>query len=107
MYRINVYVPLDYADTVKQAMFDAGAGRIGLYEHCCWQTLGHGQFRPLAGNQAFIGETGQLETLEELKIEMVCEARFIKAVITQMKKAHPYEEPAYDVYQALVLDDFN
>jgi hypothetical protein len=105
MYRINVYVPLDYAEAVKHAMFNAGAGRIGLYEHCCWQTLGQGQFKPLDGNQAFIGETGRLEKVKELKIEMVCEAQYIKTVIVALKAAHPYEEPAYDIYQALTLDD--
>lgn len=105
MYRINVYVPLDYAEQVKQAMFTAGAGRIGLYEHCCWQTQGQGQFKPLAGSDAFIGQVDQLETVDELKIEMVCEASVIKAVMKAMITAHPYEEPAYDIYQALTLDD--
>lgn len=107
MYRINVYVPLDHAQSLKQAMFDAGAGRIGLYEHCCWQSQGVGQFKPLADSQAFIGTVGQLEQLEELKIEMVCDAQCIKAVLSALIKAHPYEEPAYDVYQALTLEDFN
>jgi len=105
MYRINVYVPEDYAEQVKQAMFAAGAGRIGLYEHCCWQTQGHGQFKPLAGSDAFIGQVNQLETVAELKIEMVCEAECIKAVVQAMIAAHPYEEPAYDVYQAFTLND--
>lgn len=105
MYRINVYVPEDYAEPVKLAMFAAGAGRIGLYEHCCWQTQGQGQFKPLAGSDAFIGKVNQLEMVAELKIEMVCEAECIKAVVQAMIAAHPYEEPAYDVYQALTLND--
>jgi len=101
MYRINFYVPLDHAESVKKAMFEAGAGRIGLYEHCCWQTLGQGQFKPMQGADAFIGEVGQLETVEELKIEMVCDDANIKAVMAALKAAHPYEEPAYDVYQPI------
>lgn len=101
MYRINIYVSLDHAQIVKQAMFDAGAGRIGLYEHCCWQTQGQGQFQPMQGSNAFIGEVGELEVVNELKIEMVCEDHCIKAVMAAMKAAHPYEEPAYDVYQPL------
>ena len=105
MYRINVYVPKDYADVVKAAMFAAGAGRIGLYEHCCWQTFGQGQFKPLAGSNAFVGEVNQLETVDELKIEMVCEATYIRNALKAMIQAHPYEEPAYDVYQGLTLDD--
>jgi hypothetical protein len=105
MYRINVYVPLEHAQSLKQAMFEAGAGRIGLYEHCCWQSKGVGQFKPLADSQAFIGSVGELEKVDELKIEMVCEARYVKAVVTALIEAHPYEEPAYDIYQALTLDD--
>ncbi|MFT5594635.1 MAG: hypothetical protein ACI8SR_003027 [Oceanicoccus sp.] len=73
MYRINVYVPQDHAEVVKLAMFAAGAGRIGLYEHCCWQTIGQGQFKPLSGSNAFIGVVDKLEQVAELKIEMVCE----------------------------------
>lgn len=105
MYRINVYVPLKHAQPLKQAMFDAGAGRIGLYEHCCWQSQGVGQFKPLSGSQAFIGSVGELEQVDELKIEMVCEAHCIKSVVVAMIEAHPYEEPAYDIYQALTLND--
>lgn len=107
MYRINVYVPQDHAEEVKQAMFDAGAGRIGLYEHCCWQTTGQGQFKPLAGSQAFIGTVDKLEQVTELKIEMVCDRQYIRAVVLAMQTAHPYEEPAYDIYQATTLDDLN
>lgn len=107
MYRINVYVPLEHAQSVKLAMFAAGAGRIGLYEHCCWQTLGTGQFKPLAGSQAFMGDVGKLETVDELKLEMVCDEQFIKQALAAMKQAHPYEEPAYDVYKALTLDDLS
>ena len=107
MYRINVYVPSNYAEKVKLAMFNAGAGRIGLYEHCCWQTTGSGQFKPLVGSDAFIGEVDKLEILEELKIEMVCDTQCIKAVLAAMQAAHPYEEPAYDIYQALTMNDLN
>ena len=66
-----------------------------------------GQFKPLAGSQAFIGEVGQLETVDEFKLEMVCEAQFIKQVLAALKAAHPYEEPAYDVYKALTLEELN
>lgn len=104
MYRINFYVPIEH---VKSAMFAAGAGRIGLYEQCCFEYRGQGQFKPLSGSDAFIGEVGQLETVEELKIEMVCEQSLIKQVLQAMIKAHPYEEPAYDVYKAKTLADFS
>lgn len=101
MLRINVYIPESHLEPVKRAMFDAGAGRIGNYDSCCWQTKGTGQFRPLEGNNAFIGETGRVEQVEEYKVELVCEEANVPAVLAAMKQAHPYEEPAYDVYQPL------
>ena len=82
-------------------MFDAGAGRIGLYDQCCWQVEGLGQFRPLEGNQAFVGETNQLEVLTEYKVEMVCDKTLIKDVLAAMHLAHPYEEVAYDISLAI------
>jgi len=70
---------------------------MGDYDCCCWQTLGSGQFRPLENSNPFIGEKGQIERVNEYKVEMVCDEEHIKAVITALKKAHPYEEPAFDV----------
>lgn len=103
MYKLCVYIPSDYLEQVKSALFDAGAGTVGQYDQCCWQTLGSGQFRPLAGSQPFLGNTHQLETVEEFKVEMVVKDALIKTVIAHMKQAHPYEEPAYDVWP---LSDF-
>lgn len=105
MYRINVYIPESHLEQVKHAMFEAGAGRMGHYDSCCWQVKGQGQFRPLEGNQAFIGTTGQVESVQEYKVEMVCPSMVIRQVIKSMIKAHPYEEPAYDIYRGLKLDD--
>jgi hypothetical protein len=99
MYKLCVYIPAAQLETVKEAMFAAGAGKIGHYDNCCWQVLGEGQFRPLAGSQPFIGEQGLVETVGEYKVELVCEDRFIQVVLMAMKQAHPYEEPAYDVWQ--------
>ncbi|MFT6153422.1 MAG: hypothetical protein ACJA0E_001764 [Bermanella sp.] len=101
MYRINVYIPESHLEVVKTAMFNAGAGRMGNYEHCCWQIQGQGQFRPLAGSNAFIGKQGSSETVDEFKVELVCESAVLSLVITAMKQVHPYEEPAYDVYQPI------
>ena len=89
------YVPAADAETVKQALFDAGAGRIGRYEHCCWQTTGSGQFRPLPGSDPTIGRHGELETVEELRIEMVVPESLAASVITALRRAHPYETPAF------------
>jgi len=99
MYKLCFYVPESHAEEVKAAAFAAGAGRIGDYDSCCWQVLGQGQFRPLEGSQPYIGQTGAVETVPEFRVEMVCEAQFIKAAVAAMIAAHPYEEPAWDVVQ--------
>jgi hypothetical protein len=101
MYRINVYIPESHLEQVKMAMFNAGAGRIGNYDQCCWQVKGLGQFRPLTGSNAFIGKLGEVEVVDEFKVELVCESAVLSLVIVAMKQAHPYEEPAYDVYQPI------
>ena len=97
MYLLSFYVPPDQADQVKEAMFAAGAGRIGAYEYCAWQTLGRGQFRPLAGSNPFIGQKDKLDFVDEAKVEMVCSDDVIKPVMEALRAAHPYETPAYAV----------
>ena len=99
MYKPCVYIPESHLEQVKTALFEAGAGKIGDYDSCSWQVLGQGQFRPLAGSQPYIGQQGVVETVSEYKVEMVCEDRLIKTVIKVLKEAHPYEEPAFDVWQ--------
>ncbi|MFV1873039.1 MAG: NGG1p interacting factor NIF3 [Oleiphilus sp.] len=97
MYKFSFFVPLAFSDKVKQAVFDAGAGRLGDYAECSWETLGTGQFKPLENSQPFIGKQKHLERVQELKVEMVCEEECIRTVIDAFKQAHPYEEPAYEV----------
>ena len=97
MFKLCCYIPESHVETVKTALFEAGAGRIGNYEHCAWQVLGQGQFRPLAGSQPFIGTQDSLETVAEYRVEMVCADQFIARVIDALRQAHPYEEPAFDV----------
>ena len=99
MYKLCVFVPEHAADQVKQAMFEAGAGKIGDYDSCCWQVKGQGQFRPLAGSSPTIGRLDQLETVDEFRIEMVCADEYIEDAVAALKKSHPYEEPAYDVWK--------
>lgn len=103
MYKICFYVPESDAELVKMTMFHAGAGKIGNYDCCSFETFGIGQFRPLPGSNPFIGLVGELEKVRELRIEMVCEDAVIKEVILAMKKNHPYEMPAYDI---TILVDF-
>ncbi|MDX2165218.1 MAG: NGG1p interacting factor NIF3 [Gammaproteobacteria bacterium] len=97
MLQIYFYVPESHLEIVKNAMFEAGAGKIGNYGHCSWQVLGQGQFKPLEGSEYFIGEMGKVGKIPEYKVEMVCDHDHIGAVIDALKKAHPYEEPAYQV----------
>ncbi|MDG6777666.1 YqfO family protein [Thiomicrorhabdus sp. zzn3] len=99
MFKLNVFIPETHLEVVKQALFDAGAGKIGNYDACSWQVKGEGQFRPLEGSQPFIGHQHQIETVTEYKVEMVCDATRIAEVIRALIQAHPYEEPAYEVYQ--------
>jgi hypothetical protein len=99
MYKLAFFVPVAEAEAVKEAVFATGAGRIGNYEACCFQTRGTGQFRPLAGADPHIGQVGELEHVEELKVELVCEDSLIHAAVAALKLAHPYEEPAYEVWR--------
>ena len=95
--KIEFYVPESHLETVKYAMFEAGAGRVGNYDCCAWQTAGEGQFRPLEGSRPFLGEQGSVETVPEYKVEMVCSGDLVAAVVAAMKAAHPYEEVAFSV----------
>ena len=99
MYKLCVYIPTSHLQQVKTAMFEAGAGQIGHYDSCCWQSLGKGQFRPLKGSQPYIGQTGKVEMVDEYKVELVIKDSLVRQVLTNMKQAHPYEEPAYDIWQ--------
>lgn len=103
MYKLSFFVPDSHVDGVKGAVFAAGGGRIGAYDHCAWQVLGHGQFRPLEGSQPFIGEAGQVEQVEEWKVELVVADELIVAVVAALKLSHPYETPAYEVVR---LEEF-
>ena len=82
-------------DVVKEAMFEAGAGKFGGYERCAFQIKGQGQFRPLPGSQPYLGTPNQDAFVEEVKVEMVCEEAALKKALDALKKAHPYEQPAY------------
>lgn len=97
MYKISVYIPSDYLEQVKLAMFEQGGGRLGNYDNCAWQVLGQGQFRPLAQSNPFLGQEGSIEILEEYLVEMICDEKSIKPVIQALKKSHPYEEPAFSI----------
>lgn len=96
--KIAVFVPLEHAEKVRNAMFEAGAGRLGDYNSCSFNTPGQGTFK--AGNSAnpFVGSIGELHTENELRVEAICEKQDLSRIIHAMVQSHPYEEVAYDVY---------
>lgn len=97
---LAVYVPESHRNSLKQALFQAGAGKIGNYDSCCWETEGTGQFRPLPGSHPFLGTQDRVEHTPEWKIELVVPADRIEAVIAALKRAHPYETPAFHYFPA-------
>ncbi|KPM80968.1 hypothetical protein [Cobetia sp. UCD-24C] len=99
MYKLAFFVPMNDAEHVKEAVFATGAGRIGDYEACCFETRGTGQFRPLASANPHIGTCGTLERVTELKIELVCDDSLIAAAVAALRDAHPYEEVAFDCWR--------
>lgn len=103
--KIVVFVPLNSVKTVLKAMGDAGAGVIGNYTHCSASSRSIGRFLPMKGANPAIGEVGKFEEVEEERIEMVCPKDKAKEVITAMKKVHPYEEVAFDIYPLINEND--
>lgn len=99
MYQIGVYVPESHAEEVRLKMFEAGAGKLGLYDRCSFEYRGIGQFRPLPGSHPYLGSEAVVEKVPELKIEMVCKKEFLQDAISALKASHPYETPAYYVIE--------
>ena len=97
-YKLIVYVPVTHAKAVRQAIGEAGGGKLGNYSFCSFSSKGTGRFKPEQGANPAIGQVGKLEEVEEERVEVTCNADVLDAVITAMKRAHPYEEVAYDVY---------
>ena len=99
--KLVVFVPADALDAVRDAVFEAGAGRIGEYERCSWYTEGTGTF--FAGEAAAptVGERGREEHVAEVRLETVFPEERHDAVVAALRAAHPYEEPAFDVYALL------
>ena len=94
-YKLEIYVPAAAADRVKAAVTAAGAGRLGNYDSCIWETAGTGQFRPLAGSRPYLGTAGNVECVPEIKLETMCAAAELRAVIAALRDSHPYETPAF------------
>ncbi|SFN23423.1 Nif3-like dinuclear metal center hexameric protein [Marinobacter pelagius] len=103
MYKMCYFVPESHLEQTKQALFTAGAGRIGDYDSCAWQCKGQGQFRPLEGSDPYLGSQGEVEVVDEFKVELVCEDSLIHDALKALKQTHPYEEPAYEIFR---IEDF-
>ena len=103
-YKLVIYVPSSHADILRKVIGDAGAGKIGNYTHCTFTMKGVGRFLPVEDANPTIGEVGKMEATEEERIETVCEAAVLRDVLAAIKRVHPYEEPATDVYPVEVIE---
>ena len=97
-YKLVVYVPVENADAVRKAIGEVGGGKIGNYSFCSFTTKGDGRFKPEDGANPHIGVVGELGSVEEERIEVTLDAQIVGNVIAAMKRVHPYEEVAYDLY---------
>src|SRR3989344_5938253 len=98
-YKLVVYVPISHADQVREAIGKADGGKLGKYSFCSFSSRGTGRFKPEEGAHPYIGKVGELESVEEERIEVtIFNADIVENVIAAMKKVHPYEEVAYDLY---------
>ncbi|MCR9173651.1 MAG: Nif3-like dinuclear metal center hexameric protein [bacterium] len=99
--KLICYIPHDHVTAVSQAMFDAGAGKIGDYDECGFATSGEGSFRPNESAKPFIGASEERSTVKETKFEVVCSTHSVHQVVQAMISAHPYEEVAYEIFPML------
>lgn len=96
--KVAAFVPTSHAEAVRDAMTQAGAGQLGDYSACTFSTPGQGTFQPEEGAHPFLGQVGQLERADEVRLEMICPPECLDRVVAAMREAHPYELPAYDVF---------
>jgi len=97
LHKLVVLCPNDFAEQVAQALFDAGAGKIGNYSECSYESLGTGAFKPNKNSNPTIGTIGEREKVAETKLEIICSSHSLNQVVSAMQAAHPYEEVAYDL----------
>lgn len=97
LYKLITYVPESHTELVRKSLFEAGAGQIGRYSECSFSSSGVGTFLPGEGSEPFVGEPGNRHAEAEQRLEVLVTAHGLNAALQHLKKAHPYEEPAYDV----------
>jgi dinuclear metal center YbgI/SA1388 family protein len=98
-YKLNIFVPETHLDAVSEAIFQAGGGIIGEYSHCAFRLKGTGSFKGSDNSDPALGEKGKYETVEEIKLETLVDAWKLSSIMNAVKKVHPYEEVAYDVFK--------
>ena len=98
-YKLVVTVPLDHANAVREAIGQAGGGKLGNYSFCSFSTRGVGRFLSAEGAHPAIGEVGSLEQVEEERIEVTCDSAVLQDVVAAIKHVHPYEEIVLDVWK--------
>jgi hypothetical protein len=99
--KLVVFVPREALDPVRDALFAAGAGRIGNYTRCSWYTIGTGTFFGGESTDPSVGERGREQRVSELRLETVFPSELQDEVLAALRAAHPYEEPAYDIFERL------
>lgn len=103
MHKLVIFIPESHLKKVQKAICQAGAGKLGNYDFCTFTSKGTGTFRPLKGAKPYIGERGKVAKVKESRLETIVQKKDLRKVIAAMKKAHPYEEPAYDIYSLIHL----
>ncbi len=106
MYQLCFFVPESHLEKVKTALFKEGAGKLGNYDSCSWETDGMGQFRPKPGSRPFVGDKNRIEQVPEFRVEMLVQDIYIQSVLSRLLEVHPYETPAYSVFEIKTIKDF-
>ncbi len=104
MVKIEIFIPEGNLPELAEALHQAGAGRIGRYDHCMSIMSVKGTWRPLEGAEPFLGKVGELCTGEEVKVEVNCPEEHVRAALKAIRQVHPYEEPVINVLQLLAYD---
>ena len=105
MDKIAVFVPVESAESIRAALAEVGAGALGDYESCTFSSTGEGRFRPLPGARPAVGQVGHAALVEETRVETVAPRHLREAVIAAIRRAHPYEEPPFDVLEMAPLSE--
>lgn len=106
-YKIVVFIPQDFTEKISKVMSKAGAGVIGKYSECSFRLRGTGTFKSSKSSKPYVGKRGVLERIEETRLEMICSRENLNKAVSAMLKAHPYEVPAYDIYEILSGEKIN